>query len=157
MKKLVFITLFALLAMFSGEAKAHCEIPCGIYGDSLRIQLLKEDIHTVEKSMQMVTQLSGETPVNYNQLVRWVTNKDVHATKIQDTATQYFMFQRIKLSDDPEQQKKNAKMLGLLHELCVYAMKAKQTTDLKYIGMMNDVVDKFAALYFEGAEHEHSH
>jgi len=95
--------------------------------------------------------------VNYNQLVRWVTNKEEHAKKIQEIATQYFMFQRVKLTDDVEKMKKNQKMLAVLHEIYVYAMKAKQTTDLKYIKKLNDAVHTFTHLYFGPSKHHHHH
>ena len=47
--------------------------------------------------------------------------------KYQEVATQYFMFQRVNLTEDDDQKKKNTEMLVLLHNLCVNAMKAKQT------------------------------
>ena len=30
---------------------AHCQIPCGIYGDELRVQMMAEDIRTIGKTM----------------------------------------------------------------------------------------------------------
>ncbi|TKG95916.1 superoxide dismutase [Puteibacter caeruleilacunae] len=135
---------------------AHCEIPCGIYGDSVRVALIAEHIGTIEKSMKQISELSVEKTVDYNQLVRWVSNKEEHAKKIQEIATQYFMFQRIKLTDDSAVKAKNQKLLAKLHELCVYAMKAKQTTDLVYIEKMRKVLHDFSHLYF-GKGHKHKH
>lgn len=40
--------LIAALFTFNNRAYAHCEIPCGIYGDSLRISLMYEHIKTIE-------------------------------------------------------------------------------------------------------------
>ena len=149
------LMLFMLLVGTTNKTYAHCEIPCGIYADSVRVVLLSEHITTLEKSMNMINELSTAENVDYNQLVRWITNKEDHAKKIQDIATQYFMFQRVKVSDDPEQQKKNAELLAVLHEICVYAMKSKQTTDLKYIKKLNDSVHNFSHLYFGKEEHHH--
>lgn len=148
MRKFTLLSIVALFAMLTNNSFAHCEIPCGIYGDSVRVMLIKEHISTIKKSINMMNDLSKDVESNYNQLVRWVVNKEDHCSKIQNIATQYFMFQRIKLSDDSSKKKKNNKMLGLLHKLCVYAMKAKQTTDLKYIGLMNETVDEFSTIYF---------
>ena len=57
MKKMtqLFATIFfiGVLSLSSLQSKAHCEIPCGIYGDSVRIALIYEHITTVEKSMKM--------------------------------------------------------------------------------------------------------
>lgn len=128
----------------------HCEIPCGIYADSLRVTLIGEHIQTIEKSMREIRELSEQGDKNYNQIVRWVINKEEHAKKIQELATQYFMFQRIKISDDPVEKEKNQQLLSLLHQLCVYAMKSKQTIELSHIDKMNDILKKFSHLYFEG-------
>jgi len=147
--------LFVFLLGSSEKTYAHCEIPCGIYADSVRIVLLSEHIATIEKSMKKITELSSAGKVDYNQLVRWITNKEDHAKKIQEIASQYFMFQRVKVSDDLEQQKKNAELLAVLHEICVYAMKSKQTTDLKYIKKLNESVHNFSHLYFGEKEHHH--
>lgn len=150
------LLLFMLMLGSSMKTYAHCEIPCGIYADSVRIVLLTEHIATIEKSMNKINELSTAKKVNYNQLVRWITNKEDHAKKIQEIATQYFMFQRVKVSDDSEVQKKNAMLLAVLHEICVYAMKSKQTTDLKYIKKLNESVHHFSHLYF-GKEGHHHH
>ncbi|HGY54826.1 MAG TPA: superoxide dismutase [Caldithrix abyssi] len=141
------------------QAAAHCEIPCGIYNDELRIKLIDEDITTIEKSMKQIIELSKASPLNYNQIVRWVNNKDEHADKIQHIVTQYFMTQRIKLADpgDAAKQKKYVEQLSLLHELLVYAMKAKQTTDLQYIEKLRATLEKFETAYF-GPDHKpHEH
>ncbi|MDE5416432.1 superoxide dismutase, Ni [Labilibaculum sp. DW002] len=151
------LMLFMLLIGTTNKTYAHCEIPCGIYADSVRVVLLSEHITTIEKSMKKITELSAADQVDYNQLVRWVTNKEDHAKKIQEIATQYFMFQRVKVSDDPEVVKKNTKLLAVLHEICVYAMKTKQTTDLQYIKKLNDTVHNFSHLYFGKKGHHHHH
>ena len=151
------LMLFMLLIGTTNKTYAHCEIPCGIYADSVRVVLLTEHITTIEKSMKKITELSSADQVDYNQLVRWVTNKEDHAKKIQEIATQYFMFQRVKVSDDPEVVKKNTKLLAVLHEICVYAMKTKQTTDLQYIKKLNDAVHNFSHLYFGKKGHHHHH
>ena len=154
------IALFSLsmflLVLNPIRVMAHCELPCGIYNDKMRIDMIKEDISTIEKSMNQIVELSKATPLNYNQIVRWVNNKEEHANKIQEVATQYFMFQRVTLTDDPALQKKNAEMLRLLHQLCVYAMKAKQTTDLGFVEKMKAVTEDFAKLYL-GENYDHDH
>ena len=58
---------------------AHCQIPCGIYNHQLRFNIIAKEITTIEKSMKQIINLSKQNPVNYNQLVRWINNKDEHA------------------------------------------------------------------------------
>ncbi|MEM8908198.1 MAG: superoxide dismutase [Ni], partial [Bacteroidota bacterium] len=57
-------------------AEDHCEVPCGIYGDSLRVALISEHIRTIEKASNQINKLSKESNPNYNQLIRWVVNKE---------------------------------------------------------------------------------
>jgi nickel superoxide dismutase len=143
--------LTGILSLSSLQSKAHCEIPCGIYGDSVRIALIYEHIATIEKSMNMINELSKQDKPDYNQLVRWVVNKEEHAKKIQDIVSQYFLHQRIKLTkpDNKDAYSKYLKQLELLHNVLVYSMKSKQTTDLSIIHTLREKVHAFEHIYFE--------
>jgi nickel superoxide dismutase len=140
-------------------ASAHCQIPCGIFDDELRVNLMEEDITTIEKSMTQIIALGKASPVDYNQLVRWVTNKEDHAQKLQDIVTAYFMAQRIKPpTDHADEAAMNdyVNKLTLLHAIQIHAMKAKQSTDLEEIATLRGLVAKFRVAYF-GKEAEHTH
>ena len=135
---------FAILAVFftAGMAGAHCEIPCGIYDDAMRLDQIAEHIKTIEKSMNKIKELGKGNPLNYNQLVRWVSNKETHANEIQHIVTQYFMTQRIK----PD-AKKYAEKLKVLHHMLIYAMKSKQTTDTANTEKLKSLLKEFEILY----------
>jgi len=138
---------------------AHCQIPCGIYDDELRVQLIEEHIGTVEKSMKKIVELGSQKTVDYNQLVRWVDNKETHAQEIQDIVTEYFMAQRIKPSTSPGDGKTTKdyfNKLSLLHAIQVHAMKAKQGTDLSEIEKLRELTAQFRTAYF-GADEAHTH
>ena len=158
MKNLKTIFSIALLAgvltIAHKPAQAHCEIPCGIYGDSLRVALLYEHIETIEKSMNMINTLSDEESPDYNQLVRWVVNKEEHANKMQEIVSQYFLHQRVKpvTADNDEAYRKYTKQLELLHNILVFAMKSKQSTDLAVIDTLREKLHAFEHAYF-GDEH----
>lgn len=156
MKNLIIIFLFAGGIFFSNNVSAHCEVPCGIYNDELRVAMLYEHFTTLEKAMNKITELSGEDDVNYNQLVRWTVTKEEHAREIQHVVTQYFITQRVKLPASMEgaEYEKYQKQLASLHQLIVYAMKAKQTTDLSYIEKLRSSLASFEEVYFEG-KHRH--
>ena len=80
--KTIFLSLIVISTfLLPTKSYAHCEIPCGIYQDSLRIQMINEHIETIEKSMKMINKLSAEGEKNYNQLVRWIMNKEEHVKK----------------------------------------------------------------------------
>ena len=160
MKRLIpiCIALIAVLAA-AAPAAAHCQIPCGIYNDELRVQLIEEDITTIEKSMNEIVALGKAQPVNYNQLVRWVNNKEEHAQKIQDIVTAYFMAQRIKPPQDHSDSpatKEYLHKLALLHAIQIHAMKAKQSTDLDEVETLRKLVAQFRVAYF-GEEKTHEH
>jgi len=143
--------IFALCLMLpSTGLRAHCEIPCGIYNDELRITLLNEYCDTIEKSMKMIVELSAADEINYNQLVRWVNNKEDHANELQHIVTQYFMTQRVKPAavGDESAREKYIVQLELLHRMLVSAMKAKQTIDPAHVEELRKLIEKFAGLYF---------
>ena len=131
-------------------AGAHCEIPCGIYDDSTRYVLLLEDLTTIEKSMNSINELSGAENTNYNQLVRWIDNKEAHADKFMEIVTQYFLTQRIKpkMADEGAAYDKYVKMLKQFHQMLVYAMKCKQTTDLENVTKLRQLVEESRSTYF---------
>ena len=104
--------------------------------------------------MKMINELSKEATPNYNQLVRWVVNKEEHAKKIQEIVSQYFLHQRVKIAASSEEKyAKYVSLLTTLHEISVYAMKAKQSTDMTNIKKLRDSVDAFEKVYF----HSHKH
>ena len=144
MKKIVLPALFGMLLLLSSApAFGHCEIPCGIYDDPLRIQLLREHITTIEKSMTMIEALEKSVSHHAHQIIRWVSNKEDHANKFQEIVSQYFMTQRV----TPE-SKEYAKQIQALHEMLIVAMKCKQTTDLAHVEKLKGLVTEFEKLYF---------
>jgi nickel superoxide dismutase len=153
---LLLISMFALLA-FTAQSHAHCEIPCGIYDDAARYDMLEENITTMEKAMNSIIELSAEGDKNYNQLVRWIVNKEEHAVMFQDIVWQYFLAQRIKpvSPDSVEAYQDYQKHLKLYHQMLVFAMKCKQTTDLANIEKLRELVKESRALYFKEHGHEH--
>jgi nickel superoxide dismutase len=132
-----------LMFILTGSAAAHCEIPCGIYDDQVRANLIYEHTVTIEKSIKKIAALSKEAPVNYNQLVRWISNKEDHATKIQHTISQYFMTQRLR----PDAQKYPEK-LSVLHKMLLAAMKCKQSMDIANVQTLRSLLKEFEIMYF---------
>lgn len=138
-------TLFALLMPIS-MAHAHCQIPCGIYDDSMVFTQLEQHITTIEKSMQEISATD-----NMHDVTRWTVNKEEHAQKIQDIMAQYFLAQRLK----PD-VKNYLPQLMRIHQITIDAMKAKQTTDLKYVESLRMLVDSYEKLYYAPHDHKES-
>jgi nickel superoxide dismutase len=147
-KKLFQIVFVAcILSVTASFASAHCEVPCGIYDDEMRINMIGEHINTIEKAMSQVTALQGNAPVDYNQVTRWIMTKETHANELQKIVTQYFMTQRI-----PPGDKDYMKKMSLLHKMLVAAMKCKQTTDLAYTKELSSLLKEFHHVYFGGGD-----
>lgn len=158
-QKVILISVVALIGLVMVvPVSSHCEIPCGIYGDQMRIKMMSEHIDTIEKSIKQVIELGKEKDVNYNQLVRWVTNKDDHADKFSEIITQYFLKQRLSpVEASGDGYEKYIAQLTTLHAMMVNSMKCKQTTDLKYIESLRKNLADFEKMYFNKDDHGHSH
>jgi len=148
MKLLINLTLLlGLLA--TANAYSHCQIPCGIYDDHLRVELMREDVTTIEKSLSEMRELAGKKdPQSLNQMTRWVMNKEQHAQKIIDIISDYFLTQRVK----PE-QKKYDERLAKHHAVIVAAMKAKQSADMAAAKALRESIEA-VAVYYPAHEHK---
>jgi nickel superoxide dismutase len=125
-------------------------MPCGIYDDEARFDSIAENITTIEKGMNQIEMLSAEAKPNMNQIVRWVNTKELHANELSETVTYYFMTQRVKFPAEGDMKAQNTyvKELTLLHRMLVYAMKAKQTTDLYNVAKLKSTLKEFHDVYF---------
>ena len=121
----------------------HCQVPCGIYGDQNRFEQLLEDQSTIEKASNLIKELSGKKDAqSKNQLSRWVSTKESHATAIQKTIADYFMAQRIKASDS-----KYVEKLTKAHSVMVAAMKCKQSVDAETSASLKQAILSFHKSY----------
>lgn len=108
----------------------HCEVPCGIYADQMRFEQMLEDTTTIAKAIAQINEMAASmndtppTAKSINQITRWVTTKETHATNTQHIVAQYFLTQRIK-SD----HKDYTGQLATAHRVMVAAMKCKQDAD----------------------------
>ena len=133
----------------TGVAFAHCQIPCGIYGDDTRFTLMREHVRTIQKSMAEINRIGKEGTPNNNQLVRWVSNKDSHADELAEIVTFYFMAQRVKPvpEDGKADYAQYVDKITLLHQILVASMKAKQTTDVELCAQLRSLIDRFEKTY----------
>jgi len=166
---LTFTLLATCLLAGSGDALAHCQVPCGIYDDGARIIQMREDALTIRKAMtEMRRQHAAGTLEGFNQAARWVTVKEVHAHRIQEVASEYFLTQRVKAT--PAGESGHATYLAQLqgfHAVLVAAMKCKQQVDPVACDALDTAIDAVAPWYastdtpapaaFEPVPHDHSH
>lgn len=136
----------------------HCQVPCGIYSDKMRIDMFMEDAATIEKAMASLEAMDKEEKPSKNQIVRWVMAKDDHAQAIQDRVSAYWLAQRIKVpaeGADAATVELYLTQLRFLHQMTVVAMKCKQTTDKTHVATLRRLVLDFSKSYFKPEDLEH--
>ena len=156
--KQAYKTILSIVFIIQGNLWAHCQVPCGIYDDALRIVQLREDFHTIQKAMNQIKLQDGKTSTQeLNQCIRWVHTKEEHATRIQETVSTYFLIQRIKAKTATQGEAYDAYVQKItnLHQLMVSAMKCKQTLDQKHVQDGQKLLDRFVNLYFDEHGREH--
>ena len=153
MKFLSFI--FTALFLFATQLHAHCQIPCGVYDDTMRVKMIEEHTLTILKSMNYLASNQNDLQ-QQNQVTRWIINKEEHAQEIQNIVSEYFLTQRIKLKDDSKESKElYHAQLSVLHNILLDAMKCKQTINTNNTTSLLENLNKFVNLYFD--EHGKKH
>jgi len=138
-------TVFSLCT--SSQLSAHCQVPCGIYSDDTVLIDLHTHQKTIAKAMEQINELSKDAGKNANQIARWVSNKEEHATLIQNTMAQYFLAQRLKLTEADTDKEVYLAKLTLAHQIIVHAMKCKQTTDPANAQGLHKTIAAFTKAY----------
>lgn len=152
MKKILLLSSLFISFLFASQAGAHCQVPCGIYGDELKFGELKQHVETISKASAKIRELSAKealTALDHQQIVRWTMNKESHAQKVIDEAANYFLAQRIK----PDAAH-YAEKVELLHHIIVFSMKAKQQVEATPAKTLLEKIEAFETLYLH---HGHSH
>ena len=129
---LLFPVAAVLLLGSAPVADAHCEVPCGIYADQMRFEMMLEDHATIAKAMAQINGLAAKTDgQSVNQRTRWVMTKEDHAKKTMGVIAQYFMAQRLKPGKDDATNAVYVDQLTKAHAVMRAAMKCKQSVNTK--------------------------
>ncbi len=156
MKHAKILLLSIITAIVSPSiVSAHCQVPCGIFGDDRTFSELYENVETIEKAMISIAALQENPDQNMNQIVRWVVTKEDHAQKIQNIAAKYFLAQRIKMDLKESDEEKYVAMLKGIHSITFYAMKCKHGIDTTFTEKLTDAIHDFQHLYMGDDDHQH--
>jgi nickel superoxide dismutase len=137
------LTSLTLFLSFLNISFGHCQVPCGVYGDTARFTQMLEDQTTIAKAIAQINDLADKKDAqSANQLSRWVATKEDHASKIHKIIAEYFLTQRIKSSSD----KYDALLKGA-HAVMVAAMKCKQGVDAKNADSLKSAIESFQSVY----------
>jgi nickel superoxide dismutase len=132
-RALLMLPVAAVLLLGSAPvADAHCEVPCGIFADQMRFEMMLEDHATIAKAMAQIESLAAKTDgASVNQRTRWVMTKEDHAKKTMGVIAQYFMAQRLKPGKDAASSALYVDKLTKAHAVMRAAMKCKQSVAAK--------------------------
>mmetsp|Transcript_77686 Transcript_77686/g.134607 ORF Transcript_77686/g.134607 Transcript_77686/m.134607 type:complete len:533 (+) Transcript_77686:89-1687(+) len=141
-------TLHLVLRLRGG----HCQVPCGIFDDPKLVLDVKEAIATIKKAMVQIGELSAEmTPLNINQMTRWVNTKEEHSSKIITLMSEYCLCQRVKPVGAPKSPFKEEKdyiaALQAHHAVMMAAVKCKQTVDPANADALDAAATEMSKMY----------
>jgi nickel superoxide dismutase len=126
------------------EAKAHCDVPCGIY-DPHHAQL---GALTVIRMIDLMHALEKEHPEKgiawHNSMARYIAVKEEHAEMVKHEV-------RVIWGDfmKPEHAEKFPQLTGLVDKIMKLGSKARQTTDRQMGTDLLDAVNQFAEIFWE--------
>lgn len=146
-KLMSIIAVVAGTLIAPGAARAHCQMPCGIFNDEARVQLLQEHVVTIGKAVKLINELARKQDAeSKQQLVRWVDTKEHHAQEIMEMISGYFMAQRIKpaAANNKKAYAAYLQQLATHHAVMLAAMKCKQSVDPARVKDLAKAVDSIA-------------
>ncbi len=119
-------------------AKAHCDIPCGIYDPAVaQISAL-----TVIRMVDLITELQGNTEKTVSdqaRLIRLVNEKEAHAVKVKNEIQiiwgDYYKAPQFELIPDAN---------TLVHAIMTQASQCKQHVDREMAMELLNLVNRFA-------------
>jgi len=125
------------------EAKAHCDIPCGIY-DPHRAQIgALTVIRMIDLMNEMKQTHAADTPDFINNMPRYVMVKEEHAELVKQEI-------RVIYGDyiKQEQLDKFPELPGLVHKIYQLGSKSRQTTDRQVAMDLLNAVNRFAEIFW---------
>lgn len=110
---------------------------------------IQQACETIRKAMVQSKELHasiGSDLLAMNQMIRWVTTKEEHCSKIITAVSEYCLCQRVK-KDSFSSEADYVDALKSHHAVMQCAMKAKQTMDVAACDALEHAVDDFAKMY----------
>jgi nickel superoxide dismutase len=122
------------------RAKAHCDIPCGIY-DPIVAQI---NALTVVRMMDLMAALSSEGVSYENSMSRYISVKEEHAEIAKNEIRVIFgdFIKDPHISKFPE-------LPGLFHKIMQLGSKARQTADREAGLALVEAINRFAEIFWE--------
>lgn len=126
------------------EAKAHCDIPCGIY-DPIVAQISALTVVRMIDLMAAKEAEGGEkNAAFFNSMARYIAVKEEHAEKVKSEI-------RVIWGDflKAPQFEQFPQLHGLVHQIMMLGSKGRQTTDRESAVQLVDAVNEFAEIFWK--------
>lgn len=126
------------------QAKAHCDIPCGIY-DPITAQIAAL---TVVRMIDLMNDLENKHPAGelgaQNSMSRYVASKEAHAEKAKHEI-------RIIWGDyiKPQHMEKHPELHDLVHQIMQLGSKSRQTANREMAIQFVEAINQFAEIFWE--------
>jgi nickel superoxide dismutase len=126
------------------RAKAHCDIPCGIY-DPILAQI---SALTVVRMLDLMAAYEKDHPEKdtayFHAMSRYVAVKEEHAEKVKHEV-------RVMWGDyfKPQHMEKYPELHALTHEIMALGSKARQTADRELAVKLVEKLNRFAEIFWE--------
>ncbi len=148
MKKRIAFLSFIFVNFSRLELSAHCQMPCGIYHDEMVYDQIDQYTETMYKGITVMNQNKLESVHDFNDLTRWIMEKEKESNDIAQLINVYFLQQKIK-PGEPE----TAKRLTTAHKLLFLLVAIKQNNDLKFVDQFIKQWEEFKLMFHpEGYE-----
>jgi nickel superoxide dismutase len=126
------------------EAKAHCDIPCGIY-DPLPAQIAAQSVVRMVDLMKELDAAGNSDKLSYhNSMSRYITVKEEHAEKVKHEI-------RIIWGDyiKAPHIEQHPGLPGLVHEIMQLGSKSRQTADRDTAVQLVEKVNQFSEIFWQ--------
>jgi nickel superoxide dismutase len=125
------------------KAKAHCDIPCGIY-DPITAQIAAVTVVRMMDLMADLESKAGEKGKDYqNSMSRYIEVKEEHAEKAKHDI-------RVIWGDyiKPVHLEKYPELHGIVHQIMMTGSKSRQTADRQAALDLVEQINKFAEIFW---------
>ncbi len=125
-------------------AKAHCDVPCGIYDPIIAQIAALTVVRMVDLMADLAKTASPETLAYQNTVARHIAVKEEHAEKVKQEI-------RVIWGDyiKPQHIEKYPELHGLVHKIMQLGSKARQTADRETAVQLVEAVNQFAQIFWE--------
>jgi nickel superoxide dismutase len=125
------------------RAKAHCDVPCGIY-DPIIAQIAALTVVRMVDLIKDLEAKGGSDATHHNSLSRYINVKEEHAEKVKHEI-------RVIWGDfiKPQHVEKHPETADVVQKIMQLGSKSRQTVDREAAVQLVEAVNQFAEIFWE--------